>query len=216
MRLRTVGPSLGALASRGSLVLDLGGYDGSISTAIDGMVDRVVVVDLDSDGLGKAQALGAAATLGSATAIPLASGSVDVALSLDLLTCLDPADGALVYAELHRVLRTGGHLLVTEVEDRFKLPFVDNEVAYARWRVRTEGFSDARLADLLRVGGFDVVEHTKFYGTLTRFAYTVLFFWGWPRRASRLKPRVLGALAGLERHWCPGAPANFVVARARA
>lgn len=215
MRLRTVVATLGDLAPRGSLVLDLGGYDGSISTAVDGVADRLVVVDLDDEGLRKARTSGAAAVLGSATAIPMASGSVDVALSFDLLPCIDGVDSPRVYPELRRVLRAGGHLLITEVDETFKLPLVDNEVAFARWRVRTGGFSYSQLQQLLGVAGFDVVAHTRFYGLATRLAYTVLFFWGWPRRGSRLKLALLRTLAGLECRWCPAPRAHFIVAKAR-
>ena len=214
VRERAVGSALRSLWREGTRTLDVGGYDGSVTAGV--VTSGLLVLDLDGDGLHTARTNGASTVLGSATAIPLLARSVDLALSCDLLPCVDGASADRVYPEVGRVLKAGGHLIVTEVDDRFKLPFVDNRVAFERWRVRTGGASYARLAELLDGGGLEVVEHRMFYGLPARLAYTVLFFWRWPRRGSRIKQRLFRAVAASERWWCPRPQAHLIVARAGA
>jgi len=47
---------------------------------------------------------------GSVTALPFATGSMDVVLSFDVLYCLHPPDERAAVSEMHRVLRPGGRL----------------------------------------------------------------------------------------------------------
>jgi ubiquinone/menaquinone biosynthesis C-methylase UbiE len=211
VRLRAVEPVLRSLWHEGDRTLDVGGYDGSVSTGV--ATSGVVVLDLDDGGLRTARRRGASTILGSAAAIPLGEASVDLALSCDLLPSVGESDAGRVYPEVGRVLRPGGHLVVTEVDERFKLPFVDNRVAFEQWQARLGGASYERLAGLLGAGGLHVVEHRMFYGLPTRLAYTVFYFWKWPRRGARVKRRLFQAIAASERWWCPLPQAHLVVAR---
>lgn len=212
VRHHAIAPTVRALAGGAGRVLDVGGYDGSIVTALGEVGHRVVVLDVDGGGLRKATAGGLTTVLASATAIPLAAASVDLALCCDVLPCVTNADAEVVYPEIRRVLAAGGHLVVTEVDDRFKLPFVDTGQAFDRWQVRTGGFSYDRLERLLGAAGLAVVEHRMFYGFPTRLAYTVLFFWPWPRHGARAKQRVWRSVAALERLWCPRPQAHLILA----
>ena len=214
VRHRAIGSDLRALAAaRGTgRVLDVGGYDGSTATSFCELASRLVVLDVDGDGLRTASARGLVSLLGSARAIPLAAASVDLALCCDVLPCLSAADARGVYPEIRRVMTSGGRLLVTEVDTDFTLPFVDRATAFAQWHVQTGGFSYDQLQRLLGAAGLSVVEHRMFYGWPTRLAYTVLFFWGWPRRGARAKQRLWRSIAGIERHWCPRPQAHLIVA----
>jgi SAM-dependent methyltransferase len=49
---------------------------------------------------------------GSVAALPFSTGTIDVALSFDVLYCLEDEDERLAIAEMHRVLRPGGSLIV--------------------------------------------------------------------------------------------------------
>jgi SAM-dependent methyltransferase len=51
-------------------------------------------------------------TQGSVTALPIASSSLDVVLSFDVLYCLQPPEEHAAIAEMYRVLRPGGALIV--------------------------------------------------------------------------------------------------------
>ncbi len=210
VRRRAVVAAIRPLWRDGGRALDVAGYDGSVPSTV--VRSGLTVLDVDGSGMGEASRNGASTVLGSATAMPVATGSVDLALSCDLLPCLDGEAAAQVYPEVRRVLRAGGHLVVTEVDERFKLPFVDNKVAFATWGVRTGGFSYEQLAALVRAAALRVVDHRMYYGLPTRLAYTVFFFWGWPRRGSRLKMRLFHAVVASERWWCPLPRAHLIVA----
>ena len=49
---------------------------------------------------------------GSVTALPFATGSIDVVLSFDVLYCLHPPDEKAAIGEMHRVLRPGGSVII--------------------------------------------------------------------------------------------------------
>ena len=51
-------------------------------------------------------------TQGSVTALPFATSSIDVVLSFDVLYCLHPPAETAAIAEMHRVLRPGGAVIV--------------------------------------------------------------------------------------------------------
>lgn len=207
-----VGPVLDGLANNCAVVLDVGGHDGSVGGA---SRPRRVVLDLDRSGLVAARAQGMAGVEASALAMPLPDLSVDVAVCCDVLPCLARDDAALLYAEIARVLKDGGRLLLTEVDDGFRLPLVDNETLYAGWGAITKGSSYERLAGLLDAAGLTIVEHRPFYGAISRFAYAVLFVRSWPRRGSRVKQRLWQSIAGLERWWSPVPQAHLIVAGVR-
>lgn len=49
---------------------------------------------------------------GSVTALPFATGSMDVVVSFDVLYCLHPPDEKAAVSEMHRVLRPGGSVII--------------------------------------------------------------------------------------------------------
>ena len=200
------------LETRAARILDVGGYDGSVSAALPGDPGRIVVLDVDGTGLARARTSGAAAIAGSATAIPMASASADLALVCDLLPCVEEDEAARVYPEVARILRPGGHVIVTEVDAAFDLPFADRDAAFSSWGARNGGYSYEQLAGLLGAAGLRVVERRRFYGLPTRLAYSVFFVHVWPRRGARVKQRLFGWIVAGERWWRPRPRANLVVA----
>lgn len=199
----------------GGRVLDVGGYDGAVTARLVDLGCPVVVLDVDRGGLVQAAAKGMSTILGSATAIPVVSASVDLVLCCDVLPCLPAAAAPGVYPEIRRVMAPGGRLVVTEVDDRFTLPFVKNEDSFAGWNARTGGLSTERLLAMLGHAGMAVVEHHRFYGLPTRMVYTLFFIWGWPRRGARVKHRLWSYVAALDSRWCPRPRAHLVVATPR-
>ena len=78
MRSIVVGPMLDAHVRAGSRVLDLGGFDGSVTEHLLARGARVTLVDLDEDGVRKACARGLDGVVASATEIPFPDRLFDV------------------------------------------------------------------------------------------------------------------------------------------
>lgn len=85
-------------------VLDVGSADGP---SVDWLRSRAEHVALDMDPRG----LVAGDVCGSALRLPFADGAFDVVAAFDVIEHCEPESAAL--AELHRVIRPGGHLMMT-------------------------------------------------------------------------------------------------------
>jgi SAM-dependent methyltransferase len=71
-----------------------------------------VGVELSPTGLAQGRALGRRLVAGSVAALPFADDSVDLATSFDVLYCLDDATERRAVAEMWRVLKPGGFVIV--------------------------------------------------------------------------------------------------------
>jgi SAM-dependent methyltransferase len=71
-----------------------------------------VGVELSPTGLARGRALGRRLVAGSVAALPFANDSVDLATSFDVLYCLDDATERRAIAEMWRVLKPGGFVIV--------------------------------------------------------------------------------------------------------
>lgn len=149
----------------GSVVLDIGGRDGTTGLEIaERFGCRVIVVDpvqLNID-----DGLSAIAShehghlveihLGAINEIPLEDGSVDIVFSRDMLAHVEDLDGAFV--ECRRVLRTPGSMLIHEV---FETPLLEPaekarlcaDLAMVPERLSVEDFEGA-----IRNAGFTVLD----------------------------------------------------------
>ena len=85
-------------------VLDAGCGEGVL---VEEYADRLAITGID------ANYASARVTTGSVTALPVPDGSVDRALCLDVLEHLSYEDQPRALAELHRVLKAGGELLLS-------------------------------------------------------------------------------------------------------
>lgn len=197
--------------SHGRRVLDIGGYDGSVSTVVGGTADIVVLVDIDEQGLRRAPRDAVVAVLGSGAALPIADETVDLVLSFDVLVSLRAATKEAFLREIRRVVRPDGLVLVTEVAAGYRLPLVDNESLFRVWGA-LEGIDLSELSRLLGDAGLDIVQQRRFYGVIPRFLYAVMFVRNLPPRGFRLKMWLWRQVAALDRRWSPGAKAHLVVA----
>ncbi len=89
---------------------------------------------------------------GAADALPFGDASFDLVTALDVLEHLDCDQKGV--AELHRVLKPGGHVLITVPAYRFLWSIHDEALGHRRRYVASE------LHALLNAGGFEVLRRT--------------------------------------------------------
>lgn len=129
----------------------------------------------------------------SLTAIPLATGVADLVICTEVLEHI--VDDRTAVAELRRVLRNGGFLLVS-----VPTPPAPDDPAHVR-----EGYTAAELDALLRRAGFEIVEQRySMYSVFQR----VLVHW---RAGRRLPLALILAMAWCDRLWPTGTPMDIAV-----
>lgn len=148
--------ALGARAAGAGRVLDVGSADGPSVGWLRG-TDLHVTLDLDPRGLQPGEGV-----CGSALELPFRDGSFDVVGAFDVIEHCDPE--ATVVAELTRVLRPGGHLLVSV--PAYQWAWSDFDEANGHHRRYTRG----RLVAALEGAGLTIERSTY------AFAATFPFF----------------------------------------
>ncbi|SQD99569.1 putative methyltransferase [Parafrankia sp. Ea1.12] len=110
---------------RGRLCLDLGCGGGAHAPALTGLDWQPVGVDISAPQIDLARRKGLTAVVASAERLPLRDRSVDAATMI--MTSTDFDDLPPVFAEAHRVLRPGGHLVVVGAHPCFGGVFVERD-----------------------------------------------------------------------------------------
>lgn len=153
------------------LLLDVGSADGP-SVGWLRARDRRVTVDVDPRGLRAGEGVCA-----SALALPFPDGTFDAVGAFDVVEHCEPEDAAL--AELHRVLRPGGRLLLSV--PAYEWAWTDHDVRAGHHRRYTR----PRLLAAVEAAGFEVDRCTYgFAGVFPMFAAE--------RLLRRVKKRVKG------------------------
>lgn len=116
--------ALGEYVGDARLALDIGSADGPSAGWFRQSVARTVSLDIDPRGLG------AGGVCGSAYDLPFASGTFDLVCAFDVIEHTDPEDASL--AEIRRVLRPGGRLLMTV--PAYQWAWSDHDVANGHHR----------------------------------------------------------------------------------
>jgi SAM-dependent methyltransferase len=210
MRNMVVAPLLDAHVHAGTRVLDLGGFDGSLTEHLLARGAHVTLVDLDEDGVAQARARGLTGVVASATAIPCPARSFDVVVCCDLLPCLPAELHEALFREIARVLAADGRLIMTIPDAALHLPFVDMEAAYASWR-SMKGISRPRIDELARLAGLDILGDRAYFGLPARLFYAVAFFLNLPSRGTRVKRALWRYVVAGESYWCPAPQAHLIV-----
>lgn len=160
---------------------------------------RAVGVELSPVGLRVARAHGRPVVKASVTRLPFADASADVATSFDVLYCLDDASERQAVAEMWRVLKPGGFLVVNAAA----LEILHG--AHSTLTMEVRRYSRRRLSTLLTGAGFRIERMT--FANMATFPVTLLVRW-----ADRLTGRAKGASDAELR--VPPAPVNGAFAAA--
>jgi SAM-dependent methyltransferase len=212
MRNMVVGPLLDAHVHAGSRVLDLGGFDGSVTEHLLARGAHVTLVDLDEDGVRQARARGLDGVVGSATEIPFPARSFDVVVCCDLLPCLPDELHEAVFREIARVLVPDGCAIMTIPDVALQLPFVDMAAAYTAWR-SMKGMSRPRIDELTRRAGLEIFDGRAYFGLPARLFYALAFWHNLPARGTRVKRALWRYVVAGETYWCPAPQAHLIVGR---
>jgi 2-polyprenyl-6-hydroxyphenyl methylase/3-demethylubiquinone-9 3-methyltransferase len=128
--------------SPGAVLVDAGCGGGLLAPHVRRLGYLHVGVDLRRAGLEQAAAQGVRPVLGDVTALPLATGCADVVVAGEILEHVTDLAGTV--AELCRVLRPGGRLVLDTVNDTFLGRFITVTVG-ERLRVAPIGLHDPAL-----------------------------------------------------------------------
>ncbi|KAK3492722.1 S-adenosyl-L-methionine-dependent methyltransferase [Neurospora hispaniola] len=118
----------------GETVIDLGsgaGFDVFLAATRVGPTGRSIGIDFNDDMLARANSLKASRGFpdsqvsfikGSITTIPLESGTADCIISNCVINLVPEAEKPLVFKEMHRVLKSGGRVAVSDILAKKPLP----------------------------------------------------------------------------------------------
>ncbi|MGH3423073.1 MAG: class I SAM-dependent methyltransferase [Nocardioidaceae bacterium] len=173
--------ALGGYLGRPDRVLDVGSADGPSVGWMRGDHQRVAI-DVDPRGLSPGEGVCA-----SAVALPFADGAFDVVSAFDVVEHC--ADEAAALAELSRVLKPGGRLLVSV--PAYRWAWSDHDVRAGHWR----RYTGPRLEAAVERAGLTVQRST--YG----FAAVFPLF-----AAERVLRRLRGRRQGAEQVGLPSVP----------
>lgn len=214
MRNVIIGPLLEEHVQPGFEVLDLGGYDGSLTAGLAARGARVTVVDLDEVGLQRARDKGLNAVVAPAEQIPFPDRSFDLVVCCDLLPSVPRDSEEKIFREIGRVLKPDGVLILTVPDEGLTLPFVDMKGAYESWQSR-QGVSRERLQYLTELANVQVMRAREYFGLPSRLYYALAFYLNLPRAGTTLKRRLWRYVVAGEAYWCPAPQAHLIVARPR-
>lgn len=160
----------GAQGLAPGVALDIGAAGGGNTRVLRGAGWQAVAVEYDESGAAIAASRAVPAVCGDARRLPFADGSADLVVAFDVLEHIVEEEDAV--AEMRRVLRPGGRLLVAVPADESLWSAHDEAVGHVR------RYDRAGIRNLLERGGF-TVEELRAWNVLLRPAVK------WRRRKSR-------------------------------
>jgi len=179
----------------GSVVLDIGSYDGEISYRLKKIFPnlKITVADIDKSGLKLARGKGLNTLYASALELPIQDNQVNVVLCLDLIEHIKE-DSRLV-KEISRVLKKDGKvILTTPMQDGVSFPFLSKqkiETINKSWGHVRKGYSLKEIEELFKTNNLMIIKTSKYFNFLTRFAYLFSFLSGIPLKGKSLLYRMV-------------------------
>jgi len=198
----------------GSVILDIGGYDGYISYNLKKIFPnvKITVVDMDKSGLELAKKRGLDTTCASALELPIEDNQVDLVLCLDLIEHVQEDDK--IVKEISRVLKKDGKvILTTPMQNGVSFPFISKEkikIINKNWGHIRKGYSLENIEKLLRNSGLASEKTSKYFNLFTRFTYRFCFLSNIPLIGKSLLYRLIIRLESIIKY---GAEEHIIVAK---
>lgn len=212
LRVQSLGPIIAATSQPSGVVVDFGGFDGTVSS-ISGQdgARLLVVLDVDRNAVHDAQSKGVQGVVGSALTAPIKSGSVDTVLCLDVIEHVE--DDLRLLKEISRVLRPGGTVVLSTTCHDFNLPLVTREWLNRRWGHVRNGYTDSDLQGLLDICQLKVVRKGRYFTFLSRLLYTLFFIFRLPPVPLAARLLAFEAISRLETRFPWGGLEHWMVAQ---
>jgi ubiquinone/menaquinone biosynthesis C-methylase UbiE len=202
----------------GSMILDVGGYDGFISYNLKNLFPKlkITVVDIDKTGLQIARDQGLNTLCASVLELPINDNQVDIILCLDLIEHVKE-DFKLI-KEISRVLKKDGRIiLTTPVQNGISFPFLSNEknkTINEDWGHVRKGYSLDGIKKLFANNNLVIIETSKYFNFFSRFVYWFNSFSRIPLKGKSLLYRIVIRLEpylkyGAEEHIVVGKKVNY-------
>ncbi len=177
LRCNVLAPFLKNILKPGQKVLDIGGFDGFLSSRLkDEIGISPVVLDTDLEGLEMAKKRGLETCPASALNMPFDDASFDAALCLDVIEHLQDEDSLL--KEIFRILRPGGLLIMTvPVKGAAFASISDDELKklHESWGHLRPGYELDVIKSLLEGAKFTLEQTTGHFNAESQKAYADLF-----------------------------------------
>jgi SAM-dependent methyltransferase len=174
----------------GSVILDIGSYEGYISYNLKKLLpnSRITVVDIDKSGLKLAKERGLNTLYASALELPIEDNQIDFVLCLDLIEHVKEDDKLI--KEISRVLKRNGKvILTTPMEMGVSIPFLSkekNESINRDWGHVRKGYSLESIEKMFVDANLIIVKTSTYFNSLSRFIYWLNFFSGIPLKGKSL------------------------------
>lgn len=198
----------------GSVILDIGSFDGSISYHLSRLISGldITTVDVEESGLRLASEKGLKTVNASVQQLPFANNSIDAVLCLDLIEHVQDDNEAV--SEMSRVLKNQGVLILsTPKEKGVSFPGMsEQQIADLNktWGHVRLGYSLEQLDAMLRRYDLIIEKKSGYFNLLTRFAYRLGYLSG---RAKSWKDVIYWVAVRLEPYLKYKTEEHIVIAR---
>jgi ubiquinone/menaquinone biosynthesis C-methylase UbiE len=198
----------------GSIILDMGSFDGFISYNIMRIIPnlKIVAMDIDKSGLQVAKERGLNTLYGSAIELPIKDNQIDVVLCLDLIEHIKEDDN--LFKEIFRITKKDGKvILTTPMQDGVSFPFLNRDKIKAinkNWGHVRNGYSLKQIIDIFQSNGLKCEKLGECFNLLSRLAYRFAIISKLPLKGKQL---IYRSIVKLEPFLKYGAQEHIIVGK---
>ncbi len=178
LRLEAVKPFFSLIPDGRQEIYDIGGFDGIIAYELKKKRQKanITVVDIDKNGLQKAEDKGINIINSSVLSLPIKDNSADWVLALDLIEHIK--EDNLAIKEISRILKNGGKLILsTPKENGVVFPLIskkNSEKINKGWGHVRRGYKLEKLENIFSKNDLQILIKTGYFTYPARLTYLLL------------------------------------------